>query len=116
MDRPLWQIFLHILLLAFAIQRGAATVMLHMAGADVVTTVTFGAQTLFALAASAGVFIGGRAAIRALIALGAAMGLGAVVLGFVSRAVPAPAAIAQIFVALLATSALVFVMRRESRS
>jgi hypothetical protein len=97
MTAPLWRFALHIMLLAFAVQRGAAAVMLHLGGAPAALVASAAIAVLAAVVASIAVLMG-RMVSGALIALAVVLALGAVVqFALLGPALGFPAVIQSIF-------------------
>jgi hypothetical protein len=113
MNRPLWRIMVHIGLLAFCIHRGAAAMVLHLSGASPVLVVATALQVVAGLYASMAIFFG-RAMVTSAMVLGATIALTAVLQLAIVGSAAAPAAISQVFVAIVATAGFVFLIRRAA--
>lgn len=111
MNRPLWRIMVHIGLLAFCIHRGAAAMVLHMSGVSPVLVLATVLQGVVGLYASMAIFFG-RGMVTAAMALGGSIALTAVLQLALLGGAAAPAAISQVFVAIIATAGFVFLIRR----
>lgn len=72
-DRPLWQFFLAILLVFFAIQRGQLTAMLFLSGASPALVIAYGLQVALALATALAIWLGWGRAVAFVILLGLAV-------------------------------------------
>lgn len=110
MDRPLWRIFLNVLLLAFTAQRAAllwVAVVSHANGLLIAGLVVQCAAALFAAIA---IWIG-RFMQGSLIALGATVVLAAGMQIATLGAVAVPGAIAQTMGALISIGGLIFLLR-----
>lgn len=112
MDRPLWRIVLPILLLGFAVQRaGAAAIAWSAAPRAVAAAVGF--EALLAVAAALAIWLGGRWAGMAVLALGVAIAASAALMVFVLGAPALPAAASRILIAALGAGAFYWVLRGE---
>jgi hypothetical protein len=110
MDRPLWRIFLNVMLLAFVAQRGGVLAMAVLAHASPWFIAGLGLQCAAGLCAAIAVWIGRRMQ-ESLIALGAMVVLTAV-LQIAALGTPAvPAAIGQALAAVLSIAGLIFLLR-----
>jgi hypothetical protein len=110
-DRPLWRIFLHIALLAFAAQRAGAVAMLCLGEASPWLIAATAVQCIGGLIASIAIWMG-RFATASLHALGAAFVIGSVIQVAVLGWTVAPSAIAQALVGVLATVVLRYFIER----
>jgi hypothetical protein len=114
MDRPLWRIFLHIALLAFVAQRGAAAAMLILSDASPLLIIAAVSAGLAGLFASWAIWTG-RATSGALIALAVVLVAGALLHVIALGARAAPGAIAQAMAGVLAALGVRwFIQRAEA--
>lgn len=113
MERPLWQIFLTLFVVAFAAHRGAAASVLFLGGAEAPALLAgYAFQTAAGLALAISLWLGRAWACGALVALGVGVAATAI-LEVVAGVRPAVAAVTQVLVAALSTAALFLVLRRE---
>jgi hypothetical protein len=112
-DRPLWMQLLGILVLGFALQRGAGAVIASTAHLPARIALALGAECLAALVAGALLCLGARAAIPAVIAVAivsiASAGAQIAAVG----APAAPAALSRALVTGAGAAALAAVLRRH---
>lgn len=113
MERPLWQILLTLLLLGFLVRRGAVGVMLYLDGAAPAGLVgAYVAQVAIGLVAAAGLWLGRRWVLAALLVLGVAIG-GTALLESLLGLRPILAAVAELLVVALGIGALFLILRHE---
>jgi hypothetical protein len=114
MHRPLWQIFLTLFVLVFAVQRGFVGVMFYLEDAEVSSLVlAYGFQTLAGLATTLGLWMGRRWVLGALLVLGTSVAATAILDSFFLGVRPVAMAVGEVLVAALSTGALLLVLRRE---
>lgn len=113
MSRPLWQIFLTLLLVGFVLHRGALAAVLYLDGTPLLAA-GYAAQVLAGCAAALGMWLGRLWTQGALVAVGVAVVATTVLLATThgGGALVLPA-VSQLFVVALSCGALVWVVRRE---
>lgn len=117
MDRPLWQIFLSLFALSFALHRGGTAFALELTDAG--TPALFAGYAFQAVAGAAvalGIWTGRRWVQGALVVLGTAVAGTALYEAFFLGLRPAVSAVSLVLVAAAATGALVVVLHRERTS
>jgi hypothetical protein len=113
--RPLWQIFLTLLVLGFVVQRAGAVAFLHLSQGPPALLAGLALQIAAGLATAAGLWLGRRWVIAAIALLGISV-VATALLGVYLGVLPAMLAISQTLIAALSTGALVWVLRYELRS
>lgn len=113
MHRPLWQIFLCLLLLAFVLRRTAVAFLVRAEGLDPALVAVYALQMAAGAAAVAGLWWARPWAIGAVIALGIAVGASVLLETFYLGLVPPLAALAQLLLVALATGGLALILRYE---
>lgn len=112
MHRPLWQIFLTLLVLAFVVERAAVASVFYLGGADPTLLGGYTFQTAAGLVAAAGIWLARPWAPVAILVLG--IGVAATAsLEVVGGVRPALAAVSQALIAAVSAGALFVVLRRE---
>lgn len=113
MNAPLWRFVLHIMLLAFAIQRGAAALMLYLSNAPALLIATAAVPVLVAVVVSITVLLG-RFVSGSLVALAVVLALAAVVqVAVVGEGAAVPALFQSIFGVGCALAMRHFIRRAE---
>lgn len=115
LSRPLWQIVLGFLLASLALHRGAAAVIGFAGALPREIALGLAMQAVAAIASAAGLWLGARWTLAALLTLGVGIAATAIAHAAVVGAAAVPAAIAQVLVVAVGTAALVLVLRREQR-
>ena len=110
MDRPLWRIFLHILMLAFVAQRGGLVAMAVISHASAWLILGLLVQCAAGLFAAIAIWIG-RYMEGALLALGVTVVLGAGLQIAALGAAALPGALAQTMAAVIAIGGMIFLLR-----
>jgi hypothetical protein len=111
MDRPLWQVFLTLFVVAFVVPRGAIAGVVLLHGSASTLLIGYLCQTAAALLAAVGLWLDRAWASRAILALGfaaAATALVEVVVGVR----PAALAASQVLVAAVSAAILCLILRR----
>jgi hypothetical protein len=114
-DRPLWQFFLALFLVFFAIQRAQLGAMIFLSEASPALVVAYGLQTALALATALGIWLGWSGVVGLVVVLGLAVAATVVFEAF-HLAVRSPLpAISQLLVVAIVTAALSLLLRHEFR-
>lgn len=113
MDRPLWRMILPLVILGYAVQRGAVVAVAHLSEAPVALTAAFAVQAAALAALALAIFLGRR---WALVAAGA-FALAAVGTAVVQVSIAGPAlvprAVSEVAVAALVVAATAWLVRHE---
>ena len=112
-NRPLWQFFLAILLVFFAIQRGQLVAMLFLSDASPVLVGAHALQAGLALATALGIWLGWGGVVALVIVLGLAVAATVLLEAFHLAVRPPLPAISQLLVVLIVTAALSLLLRHE---
>ena len=113
MQRPLWQSFLSLFLVAFVVRRAAVVFLVRGEGPDAALVLAYALQGAAGLAAAVGLWWTRPWAIAAVLALGVAVGATVLLEGFFLGLLPRLAAVTQLLLAAAATGGLVLLLRRE---
>lgn len=113
MDRPLWRMILPLVILGYAVQRGAAVALAHLSEAPGALTAAFAVQAAALVALALGIFLGRRWTILAAGAFAlAALGTALVQVAVVGPAL-VPRAVAEVTVAALVVAGVAWLVRHE---
>ncbi len=112
-DRPLWQFFLALFLVFFAIQRGQLGAMIFLSEASPALVVAYGLQTALALATALGIWLGWLGAVGLVVALGSSVAATVLFEAFHLAVRPLLSATSQLIVVAIVTAALSFLLRHE---
>lgn len=115
MNRPLWQIFLVLLLLGLALQRGFFAWAVSAPGEAALVSVVAGACAALALATAIALWLGHTATVPLLVTLGIALAAAALIEAFAWGIRPPVSAISTVIVVALSTGALALALRGELR-
>lgn len=113
MDRPLWQIFLAILLLFFVVHRGAIAVVAHLSDWSPALLAGYGLQAVVGLATAVGMWRGAKWVVGSLALLGVSVAGTALFAGFYLGTQLAARAVSEALVAAVSTGALAVLLRYE---
>ena len=112
MHRPLWQIFLTIFVVGFALQRAAVASVLFLDGSSTALLAGYVFQCLAAGAAALGLWLGRAWAPGAILGVGVAVAATALLGAMLGTHVPV-VAVSEVLVAAVSAGTLFVVLRRE---
>ncbi|MDX1649396.1 MAG: hypothetical protein R3263_06040 [Myxococcota bacterium] len=116
MDRPLWRIFLPILILVLGIQRAGLAAMSFLGETHPLLGVAHGVEVVVAVVAAVGLWLGHVWSAGAVVALGVALAATTLLEGFyLGVRAPVPA-VAWVLMYAIAAGALGLLLRRELRA
>lgn len=112
-DRPLWQFFLALFLVFFAIQRGQLGAIVYLSKASSALVVAYGLQTVLALVTALGIGLGRRGVITLVIVLGISVAATSLFEAFYLAVRPLLPVTSEVLVVAILTAALSLLLRRE---
>lgn len=113
MNRPLWQIFLHVAMLSFVVHRAAIAVVFYLSDTPTPLWLSFAFQGVAGLVTSVGIWMGRMWVLVPLVITGLSVIASALIGAIAYGAIPPGAAMAQVILAILATAGLAFALRHE---